>query len=273
MHNDPGQETVRRKIERATKTRREILTRRAEPNSTSTGEAHGHSMLYALQHAHGNAYVQRLMRSSSALLQRQAGTGAASRSVPGLPHDVVEQIQANLGSNRQAALDALTDALVGQGDVDRSFLVGETITYVTDKSRMAPGHYGHTSLSPGTGRPRPSSVDIGPDAFRSVSDLYATVMHEWQHVLQFRRPETASEPADELEARLWEVENIEQTGLWRNPGYMGRIRGDLQGWWQRLTDVEQAAFAERYQAALAIITRMTERLQEEQFQQQRGGRK
>jgi hypothetical protein len=228
--------------------------------------------LLQIQQTHGNAYVQRLMQPSAATIQRQTGA-TASRTVPGLPGDVVDQMQTRLSDDPQAALDLLTRALAGRGSIDLSFLAGGTMTYVTDKTRMAPGHYGHTSLTPGSGRPRPCSVDIGPDAFRSVGDLYATVMHEWMHVLQFRRPDAASEAMDELEARLWEVENLELTGLWRNSGYMGRIRGDLDGWWRRLTDVEKSAVADRYQAAQDIITRMIDRLTDEQLRQQGGGRR
>jgi hypothetical protein len=174
---------------------------------------------------------------------------------------VVARIEAGLSENRQAALDALTAALAGRGSINLSHLTGETMTYVDDKSGMAPGHYGHTSLSPGSGRPRPCRVDIGPDAFRSVSDLYTTVMHEWMHVAQFRRPEMASEAADELEARLWEVENLHLTGHSRSLEYLRWIRGDLQAWWRRLTDVEQAAFSGRFTAAQQTVEDALMRLQ------------
>ena len=215
--------------------------------------------LHELQHIHGNAFVQRLMAPVAAI-QRQPRAQAA-RAVPGLPQDAVEQIQANLETGRQAALDALAAALAGRGSIDLSFLIGSTLNYVEDSSRMAPGHFGHTSLSAGTGRPRPCVVDIGPEAFRTINELYATVMHEWQHVLQFRRPEAASEAADELEARLWEVENLGQTGLARNLEYLRWMRSDLNRWWRQLSDVEKAAFSERYEAARQDIEDALMRLQ------------
>jgi hypothetical protein len=215
--------------------------------------------LRLLQHIHGNAFVQRLM--GPAAIQRQPRAQAASRAVPGLAQDVVDQIATHLETGRQAALDALATALAGRGSIDPSYLIGSALNYVEDSSRMAPGHFGHTSLSAGTGRPRPCIIDIGPDAFRTVNELYATVMHEWQHVLQFRRPEAASEAADELEARLWEVENLAQTGLSRNLEYLRWMRNDLNRWWRQLGDVEKAAFNERYEAARLDIEDALMRLQ------------
>jgi hypothetical protein len=223
-----------------------------------------------LQRTRGNQFVQRVVAGEGAV-QRQEEPPEPSRTVPGLPREVATQVEANLGGNRQTALDTLTKTLSDRRDIDLSFLTGEKMTSVSDATRMAPGHYGLTSLSPGTGRPRPCRVEIGPDAFRSLGDLYATVMHEWLHVLQFRRPAAASEAADELEARLWEVENLERTGLWRDARYMGRIRGDLNGWWARLTLQEQGSYQNRYDAARQQITAMTGRLEEEQFRQQRRG--
>lgn len=197
----------------------------------------------------------------AAAIQRQPRAQAASRVVPGLPQDVVTKIEGHLETARQAALDALAAALAGRGSIDLTYLTGSAVNYVEDTSRMAPGHFGHTSLSPGTGRPRPCIIDVGPDAFRTVSELYATVMHEWQHVLQFRRPEAASEAADELEARLWEVENLGQTGLARNLEYLRWMRSDLNRWWRQLSDVEKAAFNERFEAARQDIEDALMRLQ------------
>jgi hypothetical protein len=227
----------------------------ARPDHEMLGERSDRIRL--LQRTQGNAYVQRLAQNSAAIIQRRA-----SRTVPGLPHDVVTRIETGLSDNRQGVLDTLTGTLAGRGSISLSHLTGEAMNYVDDKSGMAPGHYGHTSLSPGTGRPRPCRVDIGPDAFRSVGDLYATVMHEWQHVLQFRRPDSASEAADEMEARLWEVENMQLTGKSRNFQYLRWMRGDLRAWSARLTDVEQAAFAERIAAAQQSIEDALMRLQQ-----------
>lgn len=226
---------------------------REETRSHLDGASRADTLLL-IQQTRGNAYVQRLMQPATAAIQREGGRGA-SRVVPGLPAEAVEQIETHLSNDPQAALDRLTAALAGRGGIDLSFLAGETMTYVADKSGMAPGHYGHTSITPGDGRPRPCIVVVGPDAFQSVSDLYTTVMHEWKHVLQFRKPDAATEAMDELEASLWEVENLDQTGLGRDLDYLKRISGVLDNWWNLLTPEETAAMKQRYVSARAIITR------------------
>jgi hypothetical protein len=215
----------------------------------------------------GNATIQRALRST---LRRQTATGA-SATVPGLPNDTVNDVQAKLEADRPGALASLQAALSSSGKIDLSFLTDGAMSYISDTSRMRPGHSGVTSLSPGSGRPRPCRVEIGPDAFRSVSVLYTTVMHEWQHVLQFRRSGAGGEAADELEARLWEIENLEQTGLWRDASYMGRIQGQLDHWWGEMKAEEQSPYRPRYETALTTIVSMRQRLTDEQFRQQQGG--
>jgi hypothetical protein len=223
----------------------------------------------SIQQTQGNAQLQRLLHGEGASLQR-----AMAPPQRGLPHEIrpnlMEQIEAALAADRQGALNTLVKELAAKGEIDLSYLEGGGMTYVSSRARMAPGHYGHTSLSPGKERPRPSKVVIGPDAFRTPGDLMATVMHEWQHVLQFRRPDMASEASDEFEARLWEAENLEKTGLWRDAVYMGRIRGDLEAWWKRLSTDEQTQMKERYLAALEAIKTGVERLRREQMVQQIG---
>jgi hypothetical protein len=215
----------------------------------------------------GNATIQRVLKST---LQRQTATATAA-TVPGLPSDTVNDVQAKLEADQAGALASLQAALSSSGKIDLSFLTDGAMSYISDTSRMRPGHSGLTSLSPGSGRPRPCRVEIGPDGFRSVSVLYTTVLHEWQHVLQFRRPEVSGEAADELEARLWEIENLEQTGLWLDASYMGRIGGQLDHWWGEMSAEEQSPYRPRYETALTTITKMRQRLADEQFRQQQGG--
>jgi hypothetical protein len=208
--------------------------------------------LRLLQQAHGNAYVQRAFRVASPGLQRESAP-QPKRPVPGLEAELVAQIETQLSQNGQAALDTLFAALVKRGDMDPSFLAGERMTVVKDTEAMAPGHHGHTTLTEGKERPRPSKVVIGPDAFASVGDLYATVMHEWKHVLQFRQPELVSDAMAEFEAFLWEAENIEQTGLWQDMDYMQRIGNLMRASWTKFSEVEKAAMRPRYEAAQELL--------------------
>jgi hypothetical protein len=202
---------------------------------------------------------------------QDASPGAVQRTaeVPGLPANRVRQAEANLTSNPQAAVNAVVQGLVDRGQVNLSYLAGGRVTYVSDRSRMPRGHYGHTSLSPGTGHPRPCRVIVGPDAMRNVGLLYTTIMHEYQHVLQFRTSgRGVAEAVDEVEARLWEVEHLEDSGLWRDIQYMAVLPGQLQHWWGELTPTQQTPLRARYRAAQATIQEMNRRRLEEQFRQQ-----
>jgi outer membrane protein OmpA-like peptidoglycan-associated protein len=238
---------------------------------------------------HGNQHLQRIvasvgLTSSTAPYQpknsgeRRSGNKVATRStnlqrlaVPGLPARWVRQAEANLTGDPQAAVNAVVQGLVGRGQVNTAYLDGGRVTYVSDRSRMPRGHYGHTSLTPGSGHPRPCRVVVGPDALRSVGLLYTTIMHEYQHVLQFRQNRGgAGESVDEVEARLWEIEHLQDSGLWRDVQYMAVLPGQLQHWWNQLTTTQQAPLRARHRRALATIQEMNRRRLEEQFRQQTG---
>jgi len=115
-------------------------------------------------------------------------------------------------------------------------------------------------------------VIVGPDALRNVGLLYTTIMHEYQHVLQFRtRTGGAGEAMGEVDARLWEVEHLQDSGLWRDIQYMAVLPGQLQHWWNELTSTQQRPLRARYRTAQATIQQMNRRRLEEQFRQQTGG--
>jgi hypothetical protein len=257
----------RRKAQRLQRPGPRSAARRTEPeiksNESQTQSAHRIDSLRFLQQAHGNAFVKRLLHVRTSSLQREEAAPQASATVPGLSQEVVRQIESGLRDKRQGALDTLSAALVKRGDIDLSFLAGGSMTYVGDNSGMAPNHYGHTSLTEGTGLPRPSKVQIGPDAFQSVSELYTTVLHEWKHVLQFRKPEAISDAMAEFEAYLGEIANLDLTGQWRDVDYMNRLSNLLHGYWSRLTDVEKAALRDSYDAAKdTIVAKRLQALQE-----------
>ena len=213
----------------------------------------------------GNYHLQK------AVYRQTESASQPSSTVPGLTNGQVSQVQANLTTNPQAAVNTIAKALADKGQVTLSYIEGNTIGYVGDRSRMRPGRYGDTSLTPGTGLPRPCRVIIGPDAVESVSTLYSTIMHEYQHVLQYRTGRTGEEAATELEAYLWEVENLEKTGMWRRVRAMAELPGQLTHWWEELsTNDERERYRTRYEAARETIRRLNERRLEEQSRQQRG---
>ena len=216
-----------------------------------------------MQQQHGNGHTQQI-------IQRKQGD-QPSTLVPGLSQRHYDEANRNLANNPQMAVDAVVQGLVAHNKMNLSYLQNNTVQYISDTSRFPPNHYGLTSLTPGSGRPRPCRVEVGPAALGSVSLLYTTLIHEYEHVLQFRAGHTAAgEAQGEVESRFVEIENLHESGLWRESSYMGRIAGQLDHWWQQLAEEEQRPLQERYQQAQATLRQMIQRLQDEQFRQQMG---
>lgn len=200
----------------------------------------------------GNRGLGSLVSGSGALLRQpvEHGSGSGgSTQVPGLPEDTVRSAEANLQADPQAAIDAISEAMVAQGELDLGHLTDRGISYVSDSSRMPPGHYGYTSLSPGSGLPRPCRVLIGPDATRSVGLLYSVMLHEARHVEQFRAGRMTEEAATEFESYLLEIENMERTGQWRDAAYIQTLNSVTRDWWERLAPEEQETYQDRYREA------------------------
>ena len=166
--------------------------------------------------------------------RERRGRGArapGSAVVPDLPAATVQLVDGHLAAGRkQAAIDALVRAAARRGRIDPRLLVGGTMTH--DSSISGEG----LASIPGyrrDGQARRTRVRIGDDAFVSgVPLLYSSILHEYQHVLQFQRrgrspsavPGQGSNQdlADqqEVEAYGWEILHSRDTGLFRTPKLM-----------------------------------------------------
>jgi len=136
---------------------------------------------------------------------------------------------------------------------------------------------GNYKKDPKTGKyspVHPSEMTIYPKAFSSVQWLVSSIMHEYQHVLQQQRPidhaEIVSEDkggragessaADEVEAYLWEMEHINETGVSAHPGSIAAL-------FKRLTDhyndlgqfnpAHQAMYTDRYVEVSLLVSSKT----------------
>jgi hypothetical protein len=79
------------------------------------------------------------------------------------------------------------------------------------------------------------------------------------------------EPVAEVEAHLWEVENLERTGLWRDVREMAELPARLAHWWKRLRPAQRTPpLQTRYDAARAHLAEMNRRRLQEQLRQQTG---
>lgn len=159
---------------------------------------------------------------------------ASSPEAPGLTVGVVQEIEDLIRRRRRrAALDVLVEHLGNAGQINLDLLHGRRMYYV-------PGLAGEGAApTPGFRRDpatrewvaRPTSVRIGPAAFRrGISWLYSSVMHEYQHVLQFQQNVARGTMGQrslgwlierqEVEAYATEIINSATTGLDQHPRQM-----------------------------------------------------
>ncbi len=254
---------------------RRLQSAQREELALKIGNVQGNLCLRAVLRTDPEPIARAKMRSAPTSVMRDgpgAPAGIASAVVPGLTESQATEAERNLTANPQSAVNTVANALSGTGKIDLSSIENRRLVYVSDASRMPPGDYGHTILTPGTAEPRPCRMLIGPAALGSVSTLYSTIMHEYQHVLQLRSGRSGEDAATEMEAYIWEVMHLEETGMWRNAYEMTMMPGRLRYWWDQLNDEEKVRYREKYDAAQATIIRMNERRLREQYERQTGRR-
>jgi hypothetical protein len=214
-----------------------------------------------LQRQYGNAVAQRLLSIPVTAVQRDCPPdcpGVPERPVPGLPDDVNIQVEdAIKASNHQEAINLVVGELARQGRVNLAELDGGQMRYDTSISDE-----GHTTSywdkDPAThpdAKLLPFGVKIGPSALASVPWLYATVIHEWRHVQQFRVPQAMADrnAATEVDAYLHGIEQAWASGL---------TTEEVQELWHRLNDDHwryitdagiKAALQPRYDSAKTYV--------------------
>jgi outer membrane protein OmpA-like peptidoglycan-associated protein len=213
------------------------------------------------QRQQGNAFVQRQLANGAALLQRDCPPDCPReprRRVPGLPDDLVIQVEDDIDSGgRQSAINLVVNELAGQGRIDTSQLDGGTMRYgasMTDEGHTT-SYWDKDPLIHPDARLLPFEVTVGPAAFSSVPWLYATIIHEWRHVQQFRVPQSMADrdAATEADAYLNGIEQAWASGLTTEDvlELWDRLDNDH---WPRITDAGiRASLQARYDAAQAYV--------------------
>jgi len=213
------------------------------------------------QRQHGNAFVQRQLTNGVADIQRDCPPDCPReprRRVPGLSDDLVIQIEDAIdGGSHQNAINLVVNELAGQGRLDTSQLESGTMVYgssMTDEGRTTTYWDKDPVLHPDA-RLLPFDVKVGPAAFSSVPWLYATVIHEWRHVQQFRVPQSMADKdaANETDAYLHGIEQAWASGLTTEEvqELWERLNRDH---WPRITDAGvKSALQPRYDAAQAYV--------------------
>jgi outer membrane protein OmpA-like peptidoglycan-associated protein len=213
------------------------------------------------QRLHGNTFVQRQLANGIADLQRDCPPDCPReprRRVPGLSDATVILIEDKIDSgNHQDAINLVVNELASQGRIDTSQLDGGTMSYgasMTDEGHTTTYWDKDPVLHPDA-RLLPFEVSVGPSAFSSVPWLYATVIHEWRHVQQFRVPQSMADKdaANESDAYLNGIEQAWASGLTTEEvtELWDRLNRDH---WPRITDAGvKAALQVRYDAAQAYV--------------------
>jgi hypothetical protein len=146
----------------------------------------------------------------------------------------------------QDAIDVVVDDLVGAGHIDRSLLRRGRIRYsgaVSGEGVARPrGYYRDDE---GNRRARRTDVRMGRAAFRrGLPWLVTSIMHEYQHVLQFQTggpalirgqaPSRGLIRTQEVEAYAWEMLNARRTGMAERPRQVRETWRRLHDYWSRL---------------------------------------
>lgn len=221
------------------------------------------------QRQQGNAYVQRRLAAglpaSVPHIQRDCPPDCPReprRRVPGLDDDLVMQVEDAIdNSNPQGAINLVVNALAAQGRINTAELDGGTMRYgaaMTDEGHTTSYWDKDPALHPDA-RMLPFEVTIGPAALSDVPWLYATIIHEWRHVQQFRVPMAMADrdAATEADAYLNGIEQAWASGLTTEQvtELFNRLRDDH---WSRITDPTiRTSLQPRYDAAQAYVNSFT----------------
>jgi hypothetical protein len=160
-------------------------------------------------------------RSSTAWRLQRCGGAAPRAEVPGatsevpdLPDDVVARIRPAIASQDASVRQAALDALVAWGRTSSSIGV--------DWNRIASVSYDTAVGAQGSRTELANLMQIrmyiGPVAFVSPADLYATFRHELVHVVQANAANYAATQRRgtgwrEVDAYLWQLEHAGELGL------------------------------------------------------------
>ncbi|MCB8982888.1 MAG: hypothetical protein H6659_03610 [Ardenticatenaceae bacterium] len=217
------------------------------------------------QRQQGNTYVQRRLAAGAPQIQRDCPPDCPReprRRVPGLDDATVIQAEDAIdSSNPQAAINVVVNALAAQGRINTGELDGGIMRYgaaMTDEGHTT-SYWDKDPATHPDAKLLPFEVTIGPAALASVPWLYATVIHEWRHVQQFRVPMAMADrdAATEADAYLSGIEQAWASGLTTEEvqELWERLTRDH---WSRLTDPTIiASMQDRYNAAEAYVNSLT----------------
>ena len=206
-----------------------------EPETSKGRSLLAHELVHVIRHRNG--FVSRQIFSQV----------TSSAEAPGLSRNTVQSAhEAIARADLQRAIDVIVDELVRNGKIDRTKLYHGRVKYrsglggeglTTGRNFFHEARTGElTALS--------RRLEIGNDAFHSVPWLYSSILHEYQHAIQFETQaglrtigsvvpgqQTAKlhDKQRDVEAYATEILHAHETGVDQYPF-------DVRDLWERLHD-------------------------------------
>lgn len=232
---------------------------------------------------HNNSYergVEGIAKLMFPMIQR-----VPSRIIPDLENRTVSEMSSLLPNAvsvplRQQLVDMIVADRRGKG-TDFSIMERGFPVYVSSfpsellRQGLSPNANGVTvpANSPPVNTGSRPLVLIGPMAFGTSRDplnerlvrIYSTIMHEYQHVLQWQHPSQAramGRHRREVEAFFWEIENSRRTGLfWQRGPFRHTWDEAVSHWrafvnssdWNSLSIPERARYARWYERVSQVV--------------------
>jgi hypothetical protein len=179
-----------------------------------------------------------------------------SLEVPDLTQDTHDKAKAAIERGEyQLAIDFILSEVQASKMPDLYKCQPPTVKY--DAALTAYAGLCSCKYDPETNKAKSIWVTVGNGAFTTVAFLYSTMMHEYEHVLQwFADPKgvAGNIPMAEFDTYTWEIYHAEETGIANLPGTL-KSRGK---WlkseaWDKMTPQEQEQNSITYYWALQII--------------------
>jgi len=137
-------------------------------------------------------------------------------------------------ADKQAAIDGVVKVLVKKAQLSLKKLEGNKVFY--DAATVGEGLTTSSFKKSGT----TSKLTIGDDAFASLSWLYSSIIHEYEHVKQhqaLKDPSKWDEDVAEVQAYAKEIMKAKSTGVYSNKGQMEDLWKRLHdNYWVNITD-------------------------------------
>lgn len=261
------------------------------PNSQAGRHLLAHELTHVVQQSQNQDSQRqgiRTLSTSAPLVQC-----TPSRLIPGLEEKTVKQLLSDLPKARsdymrQRLLNLIVEdrrvkgmaftIMVGDHPVSSTRLWGQALALSPTPAGIAAPN-GRT-IPPHTApvnRHSKPLVLIGTSAFGPIRDpgnttlvqqyvvrLYSSVMHEYQHALQWRNPSRAramGRERREVEAFFWEIEHSRETGLKGQTGSFRQVWSETRrrwqafqrsSFWNNLSAAERQGYLDRYRRASSI---------------------